>query len=315
MPIRPASTKPSPAGDNPHASVSQQLIFWIVGALVLLFLLSESFVIVQAGERAVVFSRLSGMKPYQLAEGIHFNIPVFWVVTKYDIKTLTYTMSGSTESQGEARRGARQEDSGQVPDDALTALTSDGLLLTLDLSIRFHIDPNNVWRMHKEIGPDFIDKVVRPEARSITRMAMAEFPVTDIYSGKRQVIIDQVQRELRQKFQNSYLVLDEVLLRDIRFPPEFQNAIEQKQVAQQQAEQMVFELQRAGSEKQQKIVEAQGEAGAIRKQAEALTHNPLLIQYEYIKRLPPDVKVIVTDNKAIISLGSVFNDASERKEQ
>jgi prohibitin 2 len=315
MPKRPASTKPSPSGDNPPVSVSQQLAFWIAGALVLLFLLSESFVIVQAGERAVVFSRLSGMKPYQLSEGIHFNLPVFWVVTKYDIKTLTYTMSGNVESQGETHRAGRAEDNGQVPDDALTALTSDGLLLTLDLSIRFHIDPNNVWRMHKEIGPDFIDKVVRPEARSITRMAMAEFPVTDIYSGKRQVIMDQVQRELHQKFQNSYLVLDEVLLRDIRFPPEFQNAIEQKQVAQQQAEQMIFELQRAGSEKQQKIVEAQGEAGAIRKQAEALSSNPLLIQYEYIKRLPADVKVIVTDNKAIISLGSVFNDTPAQKEQ
>lgn len=291
--------------------------FAFVAALMLIFLLlNQSFVIVQAGERAVIFSSLSGMRHDQLSEGFHFNLPFLWHPIKYDIKTLTYTMSGSgSEAHGETRSTpeGRLTDSGQVPDDSLNALTQDGLPLSLDLSVRFHVDPDNVWKLHQQIGPDFVDKVVRPQSRSIARMAFAEYPVIDIYSGKRQIILDQIQKELSAKFRQNYLILDEVLLRDIRFPAEFQNAIEQKQVAQQQAQQMVFELQRAEAEKQQKILEAQGEAGAIRKRAEALAQNPLLVQYEYIKRLPPDARMLVTDGKTILSLGAFLNPGQEPK--
>ncbi|MCS6861546.1 MAG: prohibitin family protein, partial [Abditibacteriales bacterium] len=284
-------------------------VIGVVCVIVALVVLRQSFIVVHAGERAVIFNVLSGVRQGQLAEGFHFNIPILWVPTKYNIQTLTYTMSGNpSEAHGEVRHlgvGKVGRD-GQVPDDSLVALTSDGLPVTLDVSVRFHIDPDNVWRLHREIGPDFIDKVVRPQARSVTRMAFAEFTVVDVYSGKRQQIVQKIQAELSKKFRQNYLILDEVLLRDIRFPDEFQRAIEDKQVAQQEAQRMVFEVQRAEAEKQQKIIEAQGEAEAIRKKADALAQNPQLIQYEYIKRLPPDTKIVVTDNKTVISLGDVF---------
>jgi regulator of protease activity HflC (stomatin/prohibitin superfamily) len=282
--------------------------------LVALFIVfTRSFIVVQAGERAVIFDKLRGVKHGQLEEGLHFNVPLLWVPIKYDIKTLTYTMSGSaSEAHGESRPSGENlaESSGQVPDDSLQALTSDGLPVTLDVSVRFHIDSNNVWRLHQEIGPEFIDKVVRPQTRSITRMAIAEFSVVDVYSGKRQAIVNQIQNELKEEFARNYLVLDEVLLRDLRFPDEFQNAIEQKQVAQQQAQQMVYELDRARSEKQQKIIEAQGEAGAIREKAQALAQNPQLVQYEYIHRLPANAKILVTDSKTIINLGDFLGGSS-----
>lgn len=300
----------------PH--IRWRLFLILVSVIALLVILKQSFLIVQAGERAVIFSKVGGMKPYQLSEGFHFNLPLVWIPTKYDIKTLTYTMSGGgNEARGETRSGAQEMGDGQVPDDSLEALTSDGLPLMVDVSIRFHIDPENVWRLHRFIGPDFVDKVVRPEARSVARAAFAEFPVIDVYSGKRQAIVEQIQSELRDKLRRNFLILDEVLLRDIRFPPEFQNAIEQKQVAQQEAQQMIFEVQRAESEKRQKIVAAEGEAAAIQKKAEALARNPQLIQYEYINRLPPNAKIVITDNKAIVSLGDILDQAAaaDRKQR
>ena len=77
----------------------------------------------------------------------------------------------------------------------------------------------------------------------------AGFPVVDVYSGKRQMIVEQIQTTLRPKFLQNYLILDEVLLRDIRFSKEFQAAIEQKQVAQQASEQMVYERIRRSSKR------------------------------------------------------------------
>ena len=286
--------------------------FWLGGfAIVLLYVLSKSYIVVQAGERAVIFNQLSGVMHHQLAEGMHFNIPILWQPTRYDVKTHTYTMSGSTgESAGGTvnPRMPQHPSAEQGADDSLSALTSDGLPVTLDVSVRYHIDPDNVWKLHQEIGMDFIDKVVRPQSRSVARMEFAEFTVIDVYSGKRQLIIDKIQKELRTRLAANYIVLDEVLLRDIRFPKEFQDAIEQKQVAQQEAQRMVFEVDRAKSEKQQRIIEAEGEASAIKKKADALAQNPQLIQYEYVKRLPADAKIIVTDSKTIISLGDVLGE-------
>ncbi len=299
---------PDLSGGAPSPQVPWRGIGLVLGLIAGLIVLSQTFVIVQAGERAVVFSDISGVQAYQLTEGFHLNLPLVWHITKYDIKTRTYTMSGSTQ-ESNLPAGSRSE-SEQVPDDSLTALTSDGLPVTLDLSIRFHIDPDNVWRLHQQIGPEFIDRVVRPQARSIARMTFSGFPVIDVYSGKRQAIVDEISAQLREKFKQNYLVLDEVLLRDIRFPPEFQATIEQKQVAQQAAEQMVYELQRAELEKQQKIVQAQGEAEAIRKTADALNKNPQLIQYEYVQRLPADTRVMVTDGKTIVSMGDAFDAAT-----
>jgi len=280
-----------------------------VAAIALIVLFTHSFLVVQAGERAVVYSSISGVQPYQFAEGLHFTIPFIWSPLMYDIKTRTYTMSGEkSEASRDTDDNANRI---QVPDDSLTALTADGLPVTLDLSIRFHVDPNNVWRLHQQIGPDFIDKVVRPQSRSVARMAFAGFPVVDVYSGKRQMIVEQIQTTLRPKFLQNYLILDEVLLRDIRFSKEFQAAIEQKQVAQQASEQMVYELQRADSEKQQKILQAQGEAESIRKVADALEHNPGLIPYEYVRLLSPTAKVVMTDGKTIVSLGDLLNENTE----
>lgn len=281
-------------------------ILMAAAAILLLNVLGQMFVLVQAGERAVIFSKISGMKRYQLSEGLHFNLPLIWVPTKYDIKSLTYTMSGSAgESAGSGSPG------GRAPDDSLVALTADGLPVTMDLSVRFHVDPDSVWRLHRDIGSDFVQSVVRPQARSTARMAVAEYPVIDVYSGRRQAIVEQIARELREKFKQSYLILDEVLLRDIRFPEAFQAAIEQKQVAQQEAQRMIYELDQARQERQRRIVAAEGEAAAIAKKAAALAENPQLVPYEYIQRLPEDARIVVTDSRTIVSLGDVLNEPAK----
>ncbi|MBI3921308.1 MAG: prohibitin family protein [Armatimonadetes bacterium] len=267
---------------------------FVVTGIVVVFLLMRSFIIVGAGERAVIFSRISGVKPGQLDEGLHLNIPIVWVPVKYDIRTQTYTMSG-TSSEGQVKG-----------DDSLNALTSDGLPVNLELSVRFHLDPENVWKLHREIGREYTDKVVRQEARSDTRMIVSEFPVIDVYSGRRQMIVDRIKERLTRKFSKSYMVLDELLLRDIKFSQEFQAAIEQKQVAQQETKRMDFVLQQARLERQRKIVEAQGDASAIRLKARALMSNPQLVQYEYMKRLPDKVQTIITDSKTIINMSDLF---------
>jgi regulator of protease activity HflC (stomatin/prohibitin superfamily) len=272
---------------------------WVWGFLGLLVVLTatRAFVLVGAGERAVVFNRFTGTQHYQLGEGLHFLLP--WVQTPatYDVKTRTYTMSAA---------GSEANSHAGDANDALVALTADGLPVSLDISVLFHIDPDKVWKLHQDVGPLYLEKIVRPQARSHVRMVVAKFPVVDVYGGRRAKIVEEINARLKALFSQNDIVLDEALLRDVRFSDEFHQAIEQKQVAQQEVQRMHFVLDQADKERSRKIIEAEGEAESIRLKAAALAQNPQLVEYEYVKRLPDNVRTVVTDGRTIVNLGDTM---------
>jgi regulator of protease activity HflC (stomatin/prohibitin superfamily) len=274
---------------------------WLVAFVLVVWTLAQSFVLVGAGERAVVFNRLSGTEHHQLAEGLHLVMPWVQSTAIYDVRTHAYTMSA-------ARSEANQQ--AGYSNDALTALTADGLPVALDLSVLFHVDPDQAWRLHQVVGPEYLEKIVRPVARAQVRMVVARFPVVAVYGARRAQIIQEVNARLKQRFAENYLVLDEALLRDVRFSPEFQQAIEQKQVAQQDVQRMKFVLEQADKERRRKIIEAEGDAESIRLKAAALARNPQLVEYEYVKSLPTDVRAVITDGRTIVNLGDAASPAA-----
>ena len=212
----------------------------VIGLLLVAFVVFRPYVIVPAGERAVIFSLTNGVWEGQYDEGFHFLLPVVERPILYDVRTQTYSMS-RVHWEGEVRG-----------DDSLSALTADEQTVSVDISVRFHPDPDAVWRLHKEVGTDYISKILRPEIRSQTRVAISEFPVTEVYSAERQVVEDRIEKRLRESVRRRYVMIDEVLLRDIRFSDSFANAIENKQIAQQNAQRMKYVLEKTEKEKQQR---------------------------------------------------------------
>jgi len=164
--------------------------------------------------------------------------------------------------------------------------------------------------LHEDIGPQYVEKIVRPQTRSHVRMVVAKYPVVDVYGARRARIIDEINARLRPLFAKNNIVLENVLLRDVSFSPQFQQAIEQKQVAQQNVQQMAFVVDKADKERRRKIIEAEGEAESIRLKARALAKNPQLTQYDYVQRLPDNVRTIVTDGRTIVNLGDAMTPAT-----
>jgi regulator of protease activity HflC (stomatin/prohibitin superfamily) len=269
-----------------------------LGLLGLLFLgllvLLATFKTVPAGHRAVVFNNITGGVGAR-GEGLTILMPFTQTATLYDVRTQNYTMS-RIHNEG-AQRG----------DDAVPALTSDGQEVAVDVSILFHPDPNRIAELHRNIGIDYVRKIIRPAGRSVTRSAVTKYPVIDLYGPKRSVMQDEVAAELKAIYEKSYIILDSVLIRNVDFSAEFKNAIEQKQVAQQAAERKKYELETEKIEKERKIVAAEGDAEAIRLRGEALSRNPGLIQYEYVQKITPGIQTVITDGKSILSLGDVVN--------
>ena len=277
---------PSPAPAPRKRNIGNTV--WIGLAIFLIvFVIAHPFVTVDAGQRAVLFSLSGGTLSRQLGEGTHFIVPFVQRPIFYDVRSQTYTMS-AIGWEGEIRG-----------DDSLTANTSDGQVVRVDVSVRFHPDPNKIYLLHQQVGPDYINKIIRPEARSQARVVIARFPVNDVYAAKREAIETMIADRLRQSLANSSIILDEVLLRNVEFSPAFAAAIEQKQIAQQVAQRKDYELQITEKEKQKKILEAKGEAASIDLRGRAIAQNSRVVQYEYARKVAPNVSAIITDGRNV----------------
>lgn len=275
-------------GGSVTKKIGKYILAALIVALVLVFLF-RVYIIVDPGEKAVIFNKATGSLRVTPNEGFYFLVPLIEQPTIYDMKTRTYTLS-IAPLEGE-KKG----------EDSLPALTADGQNVLLDISVRFHPDGANLDKLHRTLGVDFVNKVIRPQVRTTVRMIISEYEVLDVYSGQRLKIQAEIEKNLRASFLKNHIILEEMLLRNVQFSNEFQQAIENKQIAQQEAQRMTYVLERQEQEKKRKIIEAEGEAESLRLKGRALAENPALIQYEYVKLLAPNIQAIVTDQNAIFN--------------
>jgi prohibitin 2 len=266
----------------------------VVGPLVLLLVLATSFRVVPVGHALVIFNTLT--RSFRLArQGITFVPPFISSTADYDLRRLEYTMSGVS---GEGRKSEI--------DDSLWSPTREGLQVGIDLTVWHHLDPQRVTSIHQKIGPDYEEKIIRPAVRSVIRLVISEYPVMDVYSSKRAEIQDEINLKIKTLVERDGFVIDEVVLRDVRFTAEFAKAIEAKQIAQQSAEQMKYTLEKEQKEAERKVIEAQGRANAIQVINRALAQNPNYIKYLYVDKLSDKISVIVSDQNTIMDLKGIL---------
>lgn len=284
-------------------AVSTAILVMAVVAIVLTTL-SAGLVFIQPTERGVVVSAIAekGYREQALQPGLNWIIPFFEHVVTYPISRQTYTMSIASEE------GQRQGD------DSITARTSDGQEVFVDASVIYAVDPNLVTAVHIEWQDRYSDDLVRPLSRGVIRDAISQFGVEEVYSSKRAAMTQQIRENMGSKLQENGLVLVDFVLRNITFSPEYAASVEQKQIAEQLAQQAKFIVEQRKQEAEQarqvaqgladsSVIKAQGEADSRLIQAEAeaqalltlaasLADNPELLTYLYILKINPNVQVI-----------------------
>jgi regulator of protease activity HflC (stomatin/prohibitin superfamily) len=266
----------------------------VVFLLVLLAVMVGSVRVVPVGHALVIFNTIT--TSFRLSrQGVTFVWPVISQTQQYDLRRIEYTMS---KAAGEGRRA----DS----DDSLWSPTQEGLQVGIDITVWHHLEPTRVVDIHQKIGPDYEEKIIRPAVRSVIRMVISEYGVMEVYSAKRARIQDEINTKLKLLVEKDGFIIDEVVLRDVRFTDEFTKAIEAKQVAQQSAEQMKYVLEKEQREAERKVIEAQGRAKAIETINEALRQNPNYIRYLYVDKLSDKISVIVSDQNTIMDLKGIL---------
>ncbi|HLI92957.1 MAG TPA: prohibitin family protein [Puia sp.] len=252
--------------------------------LALIGLSTASLVQIDAGEIGVqmLYGKVQNDVLYS---GLHFINPLM-EVQKMDVKTQNYTMS------------AVRDEGAKEGDDAVRALTSDGLEVVVDVTVLYRVLPGDAPVILRQTGLDYTDKIVRPLARTRIRDNAVYYDAVSLYSSKRDEFQRRIFQSIAGEFEKRGLLLEQLLIRNINLPQAVKTSIEQKMTAEQDAQKMQYVLQKEQQEAQRKRVEAQGIADYQRIISESLTDRQL--QYESIKA---QLEIAKSANTKVIIMG------------
>jgi prohibitin 1 len=177
--------------------------------------------------------------------------------------------------------------------------SSEGLMMALDTSLIYHLNPDRAAHVFQTIGADYEDKVVEPTLRSAIREATASHTANALYTSEREVVANQIQDRITSELSKRGLTVENVLLRDIQLPATLKASIEAKQQAEQEALAMNFRLQKETQEAQRKRIEAAGVRDFQQIVAQGIT--PSLLEWKGIEATEnlsksPNTKVVVIGN-------------------
>ncbi|NND16906.1 MAG: prohibitin family protein [Eudoraea sp.] len=241
--------------------------------LLLVIIITKSAVVIGSGEAGVLYKTLGdGVvtdKP-PLSEGFHIVAP--WnKVFVYEVRRMEIF-------------------------EKMKVLSSNGLDIQLDASAWYMPEYDNLGNLHQKIGENYVQRILLPTIRSAARSVVGRYTPEQLYSSKRDAIQAEIFEETKKIVSNQFIVLDDILVRDVTLPPTIKEAIERKLRQEQESLEYEFRLEKADKEAQRQRIEAQGKADANRILSASLTDKILQdkgIEATLLLAQSPNSKVVV----------------------
>jgi len=251
---------------------SKSIAFTVVIVLLVLFFVANPIATIPAGHVGVkdFFGIVS---PETLSPGIRIVLP-FTKVVKMSVQTQVLTEQAETPSR-------------------------EGMIMTLDVSLLYRLDPKKAAEIYKTVGTNYRDLVVDPQLRSSIRETTASYDAKALYSVERERIANEIFILYVRMTKDRGIITDQVLLRKIGLPQTLAAAIQEKLKREQEAEQMKFVLQKEQQEAERKRIEAQGISDFQRIVSRGIS-QPLLewkgIEATEKLAMSPNTKIVVIGN-------------------
>lgn len=221
---------------------------------------------VDGGNRAVIFDRLKGVQERTVGEGTHFLIPWLQKSIIYDVKIRPNIVTTNTGSKD---------------------------LQTVSLTLRILHRPNvkNLSKIYQTLGLDYDERVLPAIGNEVLKSIVAQFDAAELIT-QREIISAKIRKELAVRANEFHIELEDVSITHMTFGKEFTKAVEQKQIAQQDAERAKFLVEKAEQEKKANIIRAEGEAESADLVSKALAkHGDGLLM---IRRLETSKEIATT---------------------
>jgi regulator of protease activity HflC (stomatin/prohibitin superfamily) len=229
---------------------------------------------VDSGHRGIVFKTLGGGTSQELlGEGMHI-MPIWNSVITYD--TRVHEMK-----------------------EQLAVISSNGLTLRVDASIRFRPVVEDLFLLQTTIGPDYDSKLIAPIVRSEARKVFGRYQPEEIYSTKREQIEAQIHEEVNKALVGKHVIVEAVLVRDVLLPDAIQTAISDKLAEEQRSQKMRFTLDKERQEADRKQIEAEGIA-----KYQAIVRQGLTSEYLTFKGIEATMKLAESPNSKIVIVGN-----------
>lgn len=236
--------------ENSAPVKSRRKLLWkIIPIIVIVALIAsmigfKGYVIVEPGNRGVVVE-LGKVNETVMGEGFHLKVPFIQTVIPINVQVQKAQSQQITSSK-----------------DLQTVNTT--------IAVNFRLDPDNVNKLYQEVGVEYKEKVVDPAISESLKSITAQYTAEELIS-KRSEVSSKIKDTLSKKLSVYYMKLDDINITEFDFSAEFNQAIEEKQIAEQQAKKATLDLQRIEVEAQQKIAQAKAEAESLKIQKDLIT--------------------------------------------
>ncbi|SGZ53026.1 CIC11C00000005053 [Sungouiella intermedia] len=207
-------------------------------------LLQSAMYDVEGGKRAVIFDRLNGVQAAVIGEGTHFVIPWLQKPIIYDVRTKPKTIATTTGSK-------------------------DLQNVSLTLRVLHRPEVLSLPKIYQTLGLDYDERVLPAIGNEILKSIVAQFDAAELIT-QREVVSARIRQELSRRAAEFNIRLEDVLITHMTFGKEFTKAVEQKQIAQQDAERAKYLVDRAEQERKAAVIRAEGEAEAADTVSKAL---------------------------------------------
>jgi len=211
---------------------------------------------VTVGHRAILFNRWTGVSDKVVEEGTHFCIPWLEWPIYYDVRTRPYEVAAETG-------------------------TRDLQQVSMKVRVLHKPDQLRLSTMYRNLGTDYAQRVFPSIINEVCKQVVAQFNASQLLTQREQVS-RLIRRNLMDRSTDFNIVLEDVSLVDIRFGSEFTKAVENKQVAQQEAERAVFLVDKALQDKRSAVIKAEGNAKSAEMVGRAIRHNPGYLELQRI---------------------------------
>ncbi|KAH0530887.1 hypothetical protein TsFJ059_005462 [Trichoderma semiorbis] len=211
------------------------------------FLITQSIYDVRGGTRAVIFDRLSGVKEDVVNEGTHFLIPWLQRSVIFDVRTKPRNIATTTGSK-------------------------DLQMVSLTLRVLHRPDVKALPKIYQNLGADYDERVLPSIGNEVLKAIVAQFDAAELIT-QREAVSNRIRSDLTRRAAEFNIALEDVSITHMTFGREFTKAVEQKQIAQQDAERARFIVEKAEQERQASVIRAEGEAESAETISKAISKS------------------------------------------